>query len=110
MAGAAERLRSPQSPYSGNARVNATTTADRFASAPPVVNVALVVSGRPNLPVSQASVWRSISLAAGDVRQAASCGLYIATSVSATTDATDTLGLNRPKYRGCVTCTCHVRS
>jgi len=74
------------------------------------VNVALVVSGRPNLPVSQASVWRSISLAAGDVRQAASCGLYIATSVSATTDATDTLGLNRPKYRGCVTCTCHVRS
>ncbi len=40
---------------------------------------------------------RSISFAAGEVRQFASWGLYMATSVSATTDASVTLGLNRPK-------------
>src|SRR5437762_2565632 len=97
MVGDAGRLRSPPSPYSGKARVKATITAERFASAPPVVKLALVDAGRPNLPVSQASVWRSISFAAGDVRQAASCGLYMATSVSAITEARVTLGLKRPK-------------
>src|SRR5881396_3502999 len=97
MAGDAERLRSPSSPYSGNARVNATITAERFDSAPPVVKLAAVAAGRPNFPASHASVWRSISFAAGEVRQVASCGLYMATSVSAITDASVTLGLNRPK-------------
>src|SRR5205809_4283657 len=97
MAGAAGRLRRPSSPYPGNRRVRATTTAERFASAPPLVNVALVEAGRPNFAASHASVCRSISFAAGDVRQVASCGLYIATSASATIEATVTLGLKSPK-------------
>src|SRR5438045_1296164 len=100
IAGDAGRLRRPASPYSGNARVNARITADKFDSAPPVVKLAAVAAGRPNFPASQASVWRSISFAAGDVRHVASCGLYIATSVSAITDARVTLGLKSPKYRG----------
>src|SRR5438445_1155914 len=101
MFGDAGRLRSPPSQYAGNARVNATITAERFASAPPVVKLAIVVAGRPNFSVSHARVCRSISFAAGEVRQLASCGLYMATSVSAITDASVTLGLKRPKYRGC---------
>jgi len=72
-------------------------TAERFASAPPFVKLATALAGKPNLPVSHARVCRSISFAAGEVRQVASCGLYIATSVSATTDASVTLGLKRPK-------------
>jgi len=61
------------------------------------VKLALAPAGRPNLLASQARVCRSISFAAGEVRQVASCGLYIATSVSATIDAGVTLGLKRPK-------------
>ena len=53
--------------------------------------------GRPNFSASQPSVYRSISLAAGEVRQFANWELYMATSVSATTEASVTLGLNRPK-------------
>ena len=53
--------------------------------------------GSPNFAASQPSVCRSISLAAGDVRQFANCGLYMATSVSAMTDASVTLGLKSPK-------------
>ncbi len=83
--------------YSGKALVSATITAVRFASAPPVVKLALASFGKPNFDASHASVCRSISFAAGDVRQVASCGLCMATSVSATTDANVTLGLNRPK-------------
>src|ERR1700679_3908261 len=97
MAGSPERWRKPRSPYSGKAQVSATTTADRFASEPPLVKVALESAGNPNLPANQASVCRSISLAAGEVRQFASCELYMATRVSATTEARVTLGLNRPK-------------
>src|SRR5277367_4371865 len=97
MVGDAGSPRSPHSPYSGNALVSATMVAERFASAPPLVNVAAVSAGSPNLAVNHASVWRSISFAAGDVLQVASCGLYMATSRSATTDASVTLGLNRPK-------------
>ena len=59
-----------------------------------------VFSGIPNFCTSQPSVCRSISLAAREIRQFASCGLYIATSASATTDAQVTLGLDRPKWRG----------
>ena len=72
-------------------------TAERFASAPPLVKFAIAVSGKPNLPMSHASVWRSISLGPGEVRHVASCGLYIATSASPTIEATVTLGLKRPK-------------
>jgi hypothetical protein len=68
-----------------------------LASAPPLAKVAGAFAGKPNFDASHPSVWRSISFAAGEVRQAASCGLYIAASVSATTDANVTLGLNRPK-------------
>src|SRR5579883_2520859 len=100
MVGFAARCRTPCSPYSGKARVNATTTAERFASAPPVVKEALAFAGSPNLQRNQARVCRSISLAAGDVRQVASWGLYAATRVSAITEAMVTLGLNNPKYRG----------
>src|SRR5438067_8493496 len=88
---------SPCSPYWGKARVRATITAERFASAPPLVKLALALVGNPNLPPNQASVWRSISFAAGEVRHAASCGLYIATRVSAMIAAAVTLGLNSPK-------------
>src|SRR5947209_8157676 len=97
MTGDAANCRSPPSPNSGNTRASATTTAERFDSPPPLVKFETVQPGRPNLPASQVSVCRSISFAAGEVRQAANCGLYIATSKSATTDATVTLGLNRPK-------------
>src|SRR5947207_12335834 len=97
MVGDAARCRSPPSRYPGKARVNATMTAERFDSAPPVVKFAKALEGRPNLPVSQPSVCRSISFAAGEVRHVASCGLYIATSVSATIDASVTLGLKSPK-------------
>src|SRR2546426_1035549 len=62
-----------------------------------LVKLATASAGRPNLPVSQPRVCRSISFAAGDVRQVASWGLYIATSVSPMTDASVTLGLKRPK-------------
>ena len=72
-------------------------TAERFASAPPFVKFAMALAGKPNLSVSHASVCRSISFAAGEVRQAANCGLYIATIVSAMIDASVTLGLKRPK-------------
>ena len=72
-------------------------TAERLASAPPLVKLAIAVGGKPNLSCSHARVCRSISFAAGDVRQVASCGLYIATSASATIEATVTLGLKRPK-------------
>src|SRR5580692_10367067 len=97
MAGSPERERRPCSPYSGKAQVSATTTAVRFASEPPLVKVAMESAGRPNLSASQARVWRSISLAAGEVRQFANWELYMATSVSATTEARVTLGLKRPK-------------
>ena len=77
--------------------MRATTTAERFASVPPLVNVAMELRGRPNFSASQPSVCRSISLAAGEVRQFANWELYMATRVSATTEASVTLGLNRPK-------------
>jgi hypothetical protein len=77
--------------------VRATTTALRFASIPPLVKVATELSGSPNFELSQRSVCRSISFAAGEVRQFASCELYMATIVSATTEASVTLGLKSPK-------------
>jgi hypothetical protein len=43
-------------------------------------------------------------LAAGAWDQPPTCGLYSATSASAMIDEACTLGLKRPKYRGCVTC------
>src|ERR1700677_1558109 len=97
MAGSPERWRKPRSPYSGNAQVSATTTAERFASEPPLAKLAMESVGSPNPLANQARVCRSISLAAGEVRQFASCELYMATSVSATTEARVTLGLYRPK-------------
>src|ERR1700721_1635333 len=97
MAGSPERWRKPRSPYSGNAQVSATTTAERFASEPPLVKVAMESVGNPNLAANQASVCRSISLAAAELRQFPSFELYMATSVSATTEARVTLGLYRPK-------------
>ena len=84
------------------------------------MKLANVVSG--SKPIARAryrSVKRSISLAIGECDHAASCGLYSATSVSATIDACETLGLKSPKYRGCATWTeqrpnssdtCFVRS
>src|ERR1700723_8023 len=97
MVGSPDRWRKPRSPYSGNAQLRATTTAERFASEPPLVKVAMESVGNPNLLANQASVCLSISLAAGEVRQFASCELYMATSASATTEARVTLGLYRPK-------------
>src|SRR5580658_6508992 len=97
MTGDATRLRRTSSPQPGKACASAAMTAVRFASAPPLVKVAIALDGRPNLLVSQPRVCRSISFAAGEVRQLASCGLYAAASVSATTEESVTLGLNRPK-------------
>src|SRR5215831_4201391 len=99
MTGALSKRRRPPSQKHGNARANAAITAEKFDSAPPVVKLAAVPVGKPNFSASQRSVWHSISFAAGEVRQVASCGLYIAVSVSPTTEAGVTLGLNRPKYR-----------
>ena len=53
----------------GKARVSATITAERFASNPPLVKLARALAGKPNLAASHASVCRSISFAAGEVRQ-----------------------------------------
>ena len=85
-------------------------TAERFASAPPVVKFALVVGGQAESgrPATAACAARSRSPPARCARSPAA-GCTSATSVSATTDATVTLGLKRPKYRGCVTCTCQRR-
>ena len=57
-----DRRRRRQSPEARRRRTPGTrastrrSTAERFASAPPVVKFALVVAGRPNFPASQASV------------------------------------------------------
>ena len=64
---------------------------------PPLVKVAMVSAGRPNLAASQPSVCRSISLPAGEVRQLASWELYIATRVSAITEGSVTAGLKSPR-------------
>jgi len=69
-----------------------------LASCPPLVKFANpVVGSSSNATISQASTCRSISLAIGACGQAASCGLYNAASVSATTPARRTVGLNSPK-------------
>src|SRR5277367_6835049 len=97
MVGCAASLRTPWSPKSGNARVSATMAAERFDSAPPLVKLAAVLGGNPNLAANHARVCRSISFAAGEVRHVANCGLCMATIVSATIDGNVTLGLNRPR-------------
>src|ERR1700759_1184580 len=97
MVGIPLRWRRPNSPYSGKVCFKAQITAERLASVPPLVKVAREVLGNPNFAASQPRVWRSISLPAGEVRQLANWELYIATSVSATTEASVTLGLKRPK-------------
>ena len=43
-------------------------TAERFASAPPLVKLAIDSGGNPNLVANHVSVCFSISFAAGDVR------------------------------------------
>src|SRR4029434_2671274 len=94
----------PLRSYSGNRCARATTMAERLASRPPLVKLADEAStSNPSARAKYLSVARSTSLAAGECDHVASCGLYAATRASATMDAVDTLGLKRPKYRGCVT-------
>ena len=85
---AAERREARRSPYSGKARVSASDHRRqvRFRAAAREGRAGRRPAGR-TWPPATASVCRSISLAAGDVRQVASCGLYAATSVSAITEA-----------------------
>ena len=59
------------------------------------LRAAMLLDGCDELRVE--SFRSEVHIFGGDVRQAANCGLYIATSKSATTEATVTLGLNRPK-------------